>query len=124
MPSDRSWGLTLAFVLAVACATNSVNGLHMPLAGLAALLGLLAWLRPSVLHPLNKIWMKFSHALGKITNPILLGIVFLLILTPMAVVRRLWIRMAANNHPLDVDSYWVNRTEAASPSRETLRRQF
>ena len=47
---------------------------------------ILSWLAPLSLRPLYSVWMKFGLMMNKITTPILLGIVFYLIITPMGII--------------------------------------
>lgn len=53
------------------------------------ILGALAIVTPNWLRPVYKGWMRFGLALSRITTPIIMGIVFFLLITPMALVRRL-----------------------------------
>ena len=41
------------------------------------------------LLPLNKLWMKFGILLGMIISPIIMGIIFFVIFTPIAILMRL-----------------------------------
>ena len=86
------------------------------IAGAFALGGLVA---PGNLGPVHRGWMGFAHALSRITTPIFMGIVYFLVITPIAVVRR-----AVGGNPLRAHSGatgWVNRQDAA---RGDLTRQF
>jgi hypothetical protein len=50
------------------------------------LTGLIA---PSILGPLYRGWMRFGLLLSKITTPLILGIVYFLVISPIAFFRRL-----------------------------------
>ncbi|MBL8201975.1 MAG: hypothetical protein JNK40_13495 [Chromatiales bacterium] len=54
--------------------------------GVLALLGLAA---PNALRPVYHWWMRFGLLMSKITTPIIMGIVFYLVITPMGLVMRL-----------------------------------
>jgi predicted membrane metal-binding protein len=54
--------------------------------GLLAAWGLLA---PLSLRPLYRVWMRFGLLLSKITTPIIMGLVFFVLITPMGLIRRL-----------------------------------
>ncbi|MCI5158627.1 MAG: sxtJ [Candidatus Electrothrix sp. AUS1_2] len=56
---------------------------------LAAGLFLVSLVAPKALGPLNRAWMFLGHILGWINTRIILGIVFILIFTPTALVFRL-----------------------------------
>ena len=81
----------------------------------AALFLVVAIACPSILGPLNRAWAKLGLLLGQVFNPILLGVVFFLVVTPIAVIRRLLgkdsLHLKSNS---DLESYWINRSSAGS----------
>jgi hypothetical protein len=86
------------------------------IAGAFALGGLVA---PGNLGPVYRAWMGFAQALSKVTTPIFMGIVYFLVITPIAVIRR-----AVGGNPLRAHSGatgWVDRRDAP---RGDLTRQF
>lgn len=44
---------------------------------------------PLTLRPVYRGWMRFGLLMSRVTTPLIMGIVFYLVVTPMAVVRRL-----------------------------------
>lgn len=86
------------------------------LAGAFALGGLLV---PGKLAPVYRAWMRFARALSRITTPIFMGVVYLLVITPIAVIRR-----TVGGNPLRAHrgaTGWVDRQQAP---RGDLTRQF
>jgi hypothetical protein len=83
-----------------------------------------ALLRPALLAPLNRLWTRFGLLLHRIVSPVVLGIMFFAVITPMA-----WIRRALGNDPLrlrfdrEARTYWVDR-QPPGPPPETLTNQF
>src|SRR5438876_10375750 len=70
--SDRSFGFVMAGALAV---VSLLNGWHAGriwpwTTALAAIFLIAALLRPAVLNPLNRIWLKFGLLLHKIVHPV------------------------------------------------------
>lgn len=63
---------------------------------IALLLGLPALLKPSVLGPVYRVWMKLGHVLGWVNSRIILGIVFYGLFTPMG-----WLMRRFGKNPLD-----------------------
>jgi hypothetical protein len=53
-----------------------------------ALVGLAA-VAPNLLHPVYRAWMKFGLLMSRITTPLVLGVLFLLVVTPIARLRAL-----------------------------------
>ena len=79
---------------------------------------------PTLLTPVYWLWMKLAHLLGWVNSRLLLGIIFFVIITPMAVVMKVFGRDALNRKiDKDVDSYWIPRPPIAS-IKEHCERQF
>ena len=49
---------------------------------------ILGILNSSLLTPLNKVWFKFGLLLGRIISPIVMGIIFFLVVTPIGLLMR------------------------------------
>jgi hypothetical protein len=56
---------------------------------IAAVLAAWGLAAPRSLRPVYRGWMHFGLMLSKITTPIIMGIVFFLVITPMGLVRRM-----------------------------------
>ena len=93
------------------------------LAIVAALFAVCAMAAPAVLAPLNRLWFRFGMLLGKIVSPVVLGVIFFLILTPVSIATRLFGRDALLMKKRDVESYWIDRTPAG-PAPESFKNQF
>ena len=65
------------------------------------------------LTPLNKIWFKFGLLLGQIISPVVMGIIFFLVVTPIAFIMRILgkdvLRLKKSNN-----SYWIKKTDLKS----------
>jgi hypothetical protein len=91
---------------------------------LGAALVLLGLVRPSLLHPLNKLWTRLGLLLGKVVNPVVLGVLYYLVITPAG-----WILRLAGKDPLKLRpdpqaaSYWILR-QPPGPAPETMPDQF
>jgi hypothetical protein len=82
-----------------------------------------AWLKPSSLQPLNRLWMKLGLLLHKIVNPIVMGLLFYGTIWPTGLVMRMRGRdlLRLKREPAS-DTYWIAR--APGPQPETMRDQF
>jgi len=49
---------------------------------------ILGLLNSKILTPLNKLWFKFGVILGKIISPIIMGIIFFLVVTPIGLIMK------------------------------------
>ena len=67
-------------------------------------------LNSSLLSPLNKLWFKFGIFLGKIISPIIMGIIFFLVVTPIGLIMRLIGKDVLNLKYSDNKSYWIEKT--------------
>src|SRR5688572_20418579 len=89
--SDRSFGLVFAAAFALIAVLLAWHGnawwpaLLLP----APLFLIFALVRPVVLAPLNKAWMKFGHLLGAVIAPIVMALIYFGFITPMALFARL-----------------------------------
>lgn len=85
---------------------------------------LLALAIPKVLAPLNRAWFKFGLLLHKIVSPVVLGILFFAVFTPMGTLMRLF-----GGDPLRLRfdakaaTYWIERSPPG-PAPESLKDQF
>jgi saxitoxin biosynthesis operon SxtJ-like protein len=77
---------------------------------------------PGSLGPVYRGWMRLALAISKVTTPLIMGIIYLLVLTPTGLLLRLF-----GHRPLARDrsarSYWIRRS-APDGGRSELRRQF
>ncbi len=90
------------------------------LGGLGALLVVATLVAPSHLGPLRRAWMGLGRAISQVTSPVLMGIVFFLVISPIGLLMRLFGRRPLVHRERD-GSFWVDR---ASRSRGDLERQF
>ena len=124
--SDRSFGLVMAAAL---MAVTLLNGWHLgrlwPWTGGLAVLVLAAGLfAPTLLHPLNLIWLKFGFLLHRIVNPIVMALLFYGTVWPTGLVMRaLGKDLLRLKRQPDAESYWIVRAPPG-PSPETMRDQF
>jgi len=65
-------------------------------------------------------WMRFGMLLGRITTPLLLGVLFYLVITPIGLVRRLF-GGDSMHKATDGDSY---RIRSQQPDNEHMERPF
>ena len=124
--SDRSFGVVMAVALAAVTLLNAQHsGRLWPwTGGLAALFLASGLLRPSILSPLNLIWLRFGLLLHRVVNPIVMALLFYGTVLPTGLVMRMMGRdlLRLKRQP-DADSYWIER-QPPGPSPETMKDQF
>jgi len=76
---------------------------------------ILGLLNSKILTPLNKIWIRFGILLGKIVSPIVMGIVYFGVVTPIGLIMKLFGKDILN---LKIDknknTYWSSKTKTTS----------
>jgi len=118
LPSDRSFGWTFAAVFAL------IGILHPWALAPAALFAAVTLVRAHWLAPLKRLWMTLGELLNHVVSPVVLGIMFFGVFTPVGWVMRLAGRdpMARSWEP-EAESYWLKR-DARRPVEEGLRDLF
>jgi hypothetical protein len=124
--SNRAFGITIGVVLgAIALVSFLFGGSHALwwlIGGVAfAVAGLLA---PGLLGPLNRLWFRFGLLLHHVVNPLVLGLMFFAVITPLGLLMRL-LGKRPLNLPFDkaASSYWVRR-DPPGPARDSFPNQF
>ena len=76
-------------------------------------------IKPNLFTSLNKLWIKFGLLLGKIISPIIMGLVFFLVVTPVGIFVKIFKKdvMALKG---EKSSYWINRKDKF----QSMKRQF
>jgi len=124
--SDRGFGLVFASFCAIVAALSLYTGSHRWPWWLAAaaVFATLAYMRPALLGPFNRLWTKLGLLLFKVISPVVLALIFFLCITPVG-----WIMRLAGKDILrlrfepDADTYWISR-QPPGPPPDTLKNQF
>ena len=76
-------------------------------------------IRPNLFSLLNKLWIKFGISLGKIISPIVMGLIFFFVVTPIGLLVRILKKdvMGLNR---GANSYWINREDKL----QSMKKQF
>ena len=84
---------------------------------------MLSFTFPNILYPFNKLWMKFGYFLGRIISPIILGVIYFLLFTPIGLFLRFIKRDELRLKFLLKESYWINR-ENLNAKSNNFKNQF
>lgn len=124
--SDRTFGLVFVVFFAVIGLWPLIGdgGIRIWSLAISAVLLVLSMARPSILAPLNRLWMRFGLLLHKVTNPIIMGLIFFLAVTPTALYLKIR-RQDPLRRKIDkgARTYWIDRTPPG-PAPETMKNQF
>ena len=125
LPSNRKFGLffTIVFVVVSVYFFYSTKVMWAYAFTLASLIFLvITFVKSDALLPLNKLWMRFGLLLGMIVSPIVLGIIFFGLFTPIAIMMRLSGRDELRMKFTQKASHWISRNESIAP--DSFKHQF
>jgi len=127
LPTDRRFGLLFGAVLA-AIGTFGFwfswpDALWVSLSSVGCLFILLGAALPKVLRPFNIAWYWLGVLLGKIVSPLVLGVLFFVLITPVAVIGRIAGRDELRLKPNSGPSHWIDRTPPG-PSGASFTNQY
>lgn len=124
--SDRSFGLVMTAAFAI---LSLLNGWHdgriWPwTAGIAVVFFVASLIYPTILNPLNRLWLKFGLLLHKVVNPIVMALLFYGVVLPTGLIMRAPGRdlLRIKRDP-QASSYWIVR-QPPGPAPETMKDQF
>jgi hypothetical protein len=124
--SNRTFGFVFAGFFLVVATSPLLSGRPFRIwaIGLSSVFLLLGGLWPAVLGPLNRLWMKLGLVLHRVTNPVLLGGMFFLVVTPAGLLMRAF---GIDLLRLEIDrrctTYWIVR-RPPGPAPDSLNHQF
>jgi hypothetical protein len=121
----RKFGVIAFIFFGVLSALGIWRGKPVPtyLFGSISILGLCFILMPSRFRRVHEGWLSIAGFIGKVTNILILTLAYYLVITPAALLKRLF-----SGAPLPVkpdeqaSTYWVNRNEPAQPEERFIKR--
>ena len=124
--SDRAFGMVFTVVFVIVGLWPLTGGGSPRIWALivAGVFLAAALMYPTILAPLNRLWTRFGLLLHKITNPIIMGLVFFVTVTPTALIMKMMGKDPLNRKiDRNAKSYWIDR-QPPGPSPETMKNQF
>ena len=122
--SNRSFGL-LFFIVFIVIAFWSFRGhieqIKFWSLGLSLIFLILGLLNSKLLTPLNKFWHYLGLGLGLIVSPIVMGLIYFLVVSPIGFIMRLIGKdLLKLKYDKSIKSYWINKEKLKS----TMKNQF
>ena len=110
--SNRSFGIVFFIVFLLIAIYPLINsqGLRVWSLIIAIIFLFLGLINSKVLTPLNKLWFKFGILLGRIVSPVIMGVIFFLVVTPIALIMRIIGKDLLNLKFNKEKSYWIEKT--------------
>ena len=114
--SNRSFGIVFFVVFLIIATYPLINDGELRLWSLfiSIVFLFLGLVNSKILNPFNKLWFKFGIFLGKIISPLIMGIIFFLVVTPIGLLMRLLNKDLLNLKFNNNSSYWIEKTEPKS----------
>ena len=124
--SDRAFGLLFGALAGAAALHAAWRGRSSGFGwgAVCVLFFAAALFAPALLGPFNRGWRRFALLLSKLTTPIVMGLLFFAVLTPVGAIMR-----ASGKDPLrlrfdgNLPSYWLARTSQGD-RQTSMARQF
>jgi hypothetical protein len=122
----RYFAITLVvavFIIAITCLLLGRRETAVYPVAIGLLLAVPSYIFPRFGQYVYLLWMAISYLLGRIVSPIVIGIIFYLVLTPMALFFRLLRRDTLElKRPKDRTSYFHDYPDTSGPDH--FRRQY
>ena len=121
--SNRSFGLVffIVFLILALWPLKSGGDLRLWALALSLVFFILGILNSKLLNPLNKLWFKFGILLGSLVSPIVMGLVYFLVVTPVGLFMRfLGKDLLKTGKVKNSSTYWIKRDK----QRSTMKNQF
>lgn len=111
---DKKFGLMLSAIFTILALylfkKNNSLSLFLPLMLISMVFIYVALFASRVLSPFTRAWLQFGMLLNKVISPMILGVIFFGVITPVAVLFRLLgrdlLRLKWNN---ECSTYWIER---------------
>ena len=114
--SNRSFGIIFFLVFLIIAIYPLINGGEIRKWSLiiSVIFLILGLANSRILNPINKLWFRFGIFLGKIISPLVMGVIFFIVITPIGLLMRLLNKDLLNLKFNKTSSYWIEKTEPKS----------
>tara|TARA_B100000242_G_C42884078_1_gene410195 strand:- start:296 stop:691 length:396 start_codon:yes stop_codon:yes gene_type:complete len=112
MGSNKSFGIVFFIVFLLIAVYPLINNEDIRVWSLilSLIFLILGLLKSRILTPLNIVWIKFGILLGKFIAPIVMGIIFFFVVTPIGILMRIFNKDLLNLKFNSKNTYWIKRT--------------
>ena len=121
--SNRNFGLVFSvfFLILGLWPLINNNAINIWLIIISLIFLFLGLMNSKILYPLNKLWFKFGIALGTIIAPIVMGIIFFFLITPIGLLMKITGKDLLNTkYNKKINSYWIKRDKSV----DSMKKQF
>ena len=120
--SNKSFGIIFSIVFLIIAiwpllSTSEIRYWSLVISVIFLILGLI---KSKILTPLNKIWFKIGITLGNLISPLVMGIVFFLVVTPISIIMKILGKDLLNLKKNNNKSYWIEKNK----QKTEMKKQF
>ena len=114
--SNKSFGIVffVVFIIIGFWPLIDINTYRLWAIIIAFIFLILGLINSKLLTPLNILWFKFGILLGKIISPLIMGLIFFLVVTPIAVLMRILKKDLLNLKFNNKQTYWIKKNNYKS----------
>ena len=114
--SNKSFGIVffIVFLIIAAYPLLSQNEVRLWSLIISIIFLILGLLNSKLLTPLNKIWFKFGLLLGKVVSPLVMGLIFFFVVTPIGILMRMLKKDLLNLKFNKKTTYWIEKSDPKS----------
>ena len=120
--SNKSFGLVFFIVFILIAFYPLLNDGNIRLWSLlvSLIFLILGLLNSKILNPLNSLWQKFGLLLNKVMSPLIMGLIFFFIVTPIGILMRILKKDLLNLKYNNKKTYWIEKNGPKS----SMKNQF
>ena len=120
--SNRSFGIVffIVFLLIALYPLLKGNDLRIWSLIISFIFLILGLINSKILSPLNRLWFKFGLLLGRFISPLIMGIIFFVVVTPIGIMMRLLKKDLLNLKYNKKETYWIDK----SGPKSKMKNQF
>ena len=109
--SNRSFGIVFFIVFLIIAIYPLINNADLRIWSLiiSIIFLILGLINSKFLTPLNILWFKFGLLLGRLISPIIMGIIFFFVVTPIGLILRIFGKDVLNLKKNNSKSYWIKK---------------
>ncbi len=109
--SNRSFGLVffIVFLLIALYPLINNNTINISFLVTSLIFLILGLTNSKLLSPLNSLWFKFGILIGKFISPLIMGLIFFLVVTPIGLLMKLLRKDLLNLKFNNKETYWIKK---------------
>ena len=120
LPTNKNFGIVFFVVFLIIAFFPLINDGSLRIWSLivSTIFLFLGLTNSKILTPLNKLWYKFGLVLGQLVSPLIMGLIFFFVVTPIGLIMRTLGKDLLNLKYNNQKSYWIEKTGPKSKMKK------